>query len=119
LVPNPGGPTPERINSSELKKYFGFRKLGNWKLLEDTGKGIHVVKDSEVPEMLGDFATIRRDNLGKLLQRPAAQTLHTVGMDIGYGEGTSPGLVPSPNLCLWHEDENCRICHRSSLEFLY
>jgi transposase InsO family protein len=36
------------------------------------------------------MATINRNRHGKLLDRPKT-TLHTVGMDIGYGEGTSPG----------------------------
>jgi hypothetical protein len=74
----------------ELKRYFGCRKFANWNLLETTGTGIKVIKDREGPSTIGDFTTIRRNNHGKLLDQPL-RALHTVGMDIGYGEGTSPG----------------------------
>jgi hypothetical protein len=89
-VSNSGIGETERINTSELKRYFGCRKFANWKLLESTGTGITVIKDREGPSTVGDFATIRRNKHGKLLDRPT-RSLHTVGMDIGYGEGTSPG----------------------------
>jgi hypothetical protein len=89
-VSNSGIGETERINTSELKRYFGCRKFANWKLLESTGTGIKVIKDREGPSTVGDFATIRRNKHGKLLDQPTC-SLHTVGMDIGYGEGTSPG----------------------------
>jgi hypothetical protein len=90
VVPNSGAKQIERINSSELKKYVGCRGLSDWSILEDTGTGLHVVKDSDAPPTLGDVTTISRNNHGKLLQQPPT-ALHTVGTDIGYGEGTSPG----------------------------
>jgi hypothetical protein len=80
----------ERINSSELKKYFGCHSLNDWTYLEQTGTGLHVVQDAQGHLTLGDITTIARNNHDKLLQRPP-KSLHTVGMDIGYGEGTSPG----------------------------
>jgi hypothetical protein len=80
----------ERINTTELKRYFGCRKFANWKFLEATGTGIKVINDREGPSTVGDFATIRPNKHGKLLDRPT-RSLHTVGMYIGYGEGTSPG----------------------------
>jgi hypothetical protein len=90
-VPDSGGPTVERIHTSDLKRYFGCgNTLGNWKLLENTGHGLQVVQDRDAPTTLGDFATIKRNRHGDLLDRPTT-TLHTVGMDIGYGDGISPG----------------------------
>jgi hypothetical protein len=89
-VPNSGASAVERINSFELKKYFGSRGLSDWTTLEHTGSGIHDIQDKDAPTTLGDITTITRNNQGKLLQRPS-HTLHTLGMDIGYGEGTSPG----------------------------
>jgi hypothetical protein len=46
----------ERINITELKRYFGCRKFANWNLLETTGTGIKVIKDREGPSTIGDFA---------------------------------------------------------------
>jgi hypothetical protein len=89
-VPNSGASAVERINSFELKKYFGSRSLSDWTTLEHTGSGIHVIQDKDAPTTLGDITTITGNNHGKLLQRPS-HALHTVGMDIGYGEGTSSG----------------------------
>ena len=80
----------ERISESELQRLFGSRKLANWKLLEQVGTGLHVVHDSDPPLTIGDMTTINRNRSGRLLDRPKAR-LHTVGMDIGYGDGTSPG----------------------------
>jgi hypothetical protein len=89
-VPNSGVGATERINSSELKKYFGCRGLNDWSYLEETGTGLQVVKDTQGPLTLGEVTTISRNKHGKILDTPP-QSLHTVGMDIGYGEGTSPG----------------------------
>jgi hypothetical protein len=89
-IANSGGPKIERINSSELKRYFGCRKLRDWSLLESVGTGIHVVHDRDAPTTISDMLTIRRNPHGGLLERPV-HALHTVGMDIGYGDGTSPG----------------------------
>jgi hypothetical protein len=89
-VANSGSSSIERINSTEIKKYVGSRGLADWSMLEHTGTGLHVIKDRDAPMTLGDVTAIARNPRGKLLQRPT-NTLHTVGMDIGYGEGTSPG----------------------------
>jgi hypothetical protein len=51
-VPNSGASEVERINSSELKKYFGCRGLSDWTTLEHTGSGIHVVQDKDAPPPL-------------------------------------------------------------------
>jgi hypothetical protein len=89
-VPNSGASVIEHINAFELRKHFGSRGMSDWTTLEHTGTGLHVVQDKDAPTTLGDITTISRNNSGKLLQRPP-QALHTIGMDIGYGEGTSPG----------------------------
>jgi transposase InsO family protein len=89
-VPNSSAKPIERISSYELKKLFGCRSLKNWKTLESIGTSLHVVHESDPPLTIGDMATIPRNNHGKLLRHPS-KALHTVGMDIGYGEGTSPG----------------------------
>jgi hypothetical protein len=89
-VPNSGVGATECINSSELKKYVGRRGLNDWHYLEETGTGLQVVKDAQGSITLGEVTTISRNNHGKILDHPL-KSLHTVGIDIGYGEGTSPG----------------------------
>jgi hypothetical protein len=66
-ISNSGIGETERINTTELKRYFGCRKFVNWKLLESTGTGVKVIKDREGPSTVGDFATICRNKHGKLL----------------------------------------------------
>jgi hypothetical protein len=81
-VSNSGIGETERINTTELQRYFGCRKFANRNLLETTGTGIKVIKDREGPRTIRDFATIRRNNHGKLLDG-LLRALHTGGMDIG------------------------------------
>jgi transposase InsO family protein len=76
--------------SYDLKKMFGCCTLQDWRMLESTGTGLHVYHEGDPPLTIGDMATINRTKHGKLLQRPK-KTLETVGMDIGYGKGISPG----------------------------
>jgi hypothetical protein len=68
----------------------GCRSLNDWRTLEKTGTGLHLVHEGSPLLTIGDTATINRNKHGKLLDHPKT-ALHTVGMDIGYGEGTSPG----------------------------
>jgi transposase InsO family protein len=89
-VPNSSAKTTKRMSSYDLKRMFGCRTLKDWRMLEQTGDGLQVYHEGTPPLSIGDMATITRNRHGKLLTRPA-QALHTVGMDIGYGEGTSPG----------------------------
>jgi hypothetical protein len=89
-VPNSATKENERMSSYDLKRMFGCRSLNNWRLLEQTGTGLHIVHEGSPPLTIGDMATINRNNHGKLLNRPKT-ALHTVGMDVGHGEGTSPG----------------------------
>ena len=78
------------MTESELQIIFGARKLKNWSLLEQTGSGIQVVSDGQSPNNLGDMSTVIRKNKSKA-KSPSKSKLHTVGMDLGYGNGTSPG----------------------------
>jgi hypothetical protein len=59
-------------------------------VLETLGSSIKVFNEVSPVMSIGDVTTIKRNKHGKLLERPPS-TLHTVGMDIGYGPGTSPG----------------------------
>jgi hypothetical protein len=89
-VPDSGCKAIKPISSFDLKRMFGCRSLKDWRMLELTGTGLKVCHDNELPLTIGNMATINRNRSGKLLSRPA-QALTTVGMDIGYGKGTSPG----------------------------
>jgi hypothetical protein len=89
-VPNSATKVNERMSSYDLKRMFGCRSLPDWRILEKTRTGLHVVHEGTPPLTIGDMATIQRNKHGKLLERPNT-ALHTVGMDIGYGDGTSPG----------------------------
>jgi hypothetical protein len=88
-VSNSATKAEERMSSYDLKRMFGCRSLNDWRMLERTGTGLHVVHEGS-PLTIGDMATINRNRYDKLLDRPKT-ALHTIGMDIGYGEGTSPG----------------------------
>jgi hypothetical protein len=57
-VPNSGAAMVEQINSTELKRMFGCRKLKDWSILEQIGTGIRVLEDKEGPTLLGDVASI-------------------------------------------------------------
>ena len=80
----------ERVTESELRTIFGARKLQNWRLLEKVGEHIKVVDDGEPIVTLPDMSSVPRNKANKKADRPTKR-LHTVGMDIGYGDGTSPG----------------------------
>jgi hypothetical protein len=90
FVPGSGTKTVKRISSYELKRLFGCRTLSDWRMLEKTGTGLKVYHESDPPLTIGDMATINQNKHGRLLMRPQ-KVLHTVGMDIGYGQGVSPG----------------------------
>jgi hypothetical protein len=89
-VPDSGTKSTERVSSYDLKRMFGCRTLQDWRMLKRTGMGLHVFYEGDPPLSIGDMATINRNRHGTLLSRPK-HALHTVGLDIGYGEGTSPG----------------------------
>jgi hypothetical protein len=88
LVPDPGTKEVKRISTTDLKKLFGGHNLPNWRFLENLGSCIKVFNDVSPTMSIGDVTTIKRNDHGKLRECPPS-TLHTVGMDIGYGPGTS------------------------------
>ena len=88
-VPESAAPSTVRYSSDELKRLFGCRKL-NYEVLPHLGTGLHVTTDSAPPPSIGDFVTIKQGKHGSTVPRPK-NALHTVGADIGHGDGTSPG----------------------------
>jgi hypothetical protein len=80
----------KRYSPHDLHRLFGGRKLPNFGILAELGTGIEV-KDSTDPLLsVCDVVNLQRGRHGKLLTPPKA-ALGVVGMDIGYGEGVSPG----------------------------
>jgi hypothetical protein len=85
LAPSTKGYTPH-----DLHRLFGGRKLPDFKILAELGTGIEV-KDSNDPLLsVCDVVNLKRGRHGKLLT-PPKEALDVVGMDIGYGDGVSPG----------------------------
>ena len=59
-------------------------------MLEKVGEGIRIHDTTDPPLSVGDMVNIERGKRGGPVKRPKG-ALHTVGMDISYGEGISPG----------------------------
>jgi hypothetical protein len=83
-------PVSIRYSPQELHVLLGNRTLPDYSILEAVGTGIKVVDVSEPIMSVGDVVNIQRGHKGKSLTRPKT-ALDVVGMDIGYGDGTSPG----------------------------
>jgi hypothetical protein len=82
-------PSTKRYMLHDLHRLFG-RKLPDFKILAELGTGIEV-KDSNDPLLsVCDVVNLKRGRHGKLLT-PPKEALDVVGMDIGYGDGVSPG----------------------------
>jgi hypothetical protein len=89
-TPESSAPSTKRYTPHDLHRLFVGRKLPNLKILAELGTGIEV-KDSTDPLLsVCDVVNLKRGRHGKLLTPPKA-ALDVVGMDIGYGEGVSPG----------------------------
>jgi hypothetical protein len=89
-IPESFAPKVRKWSGPELHKMFGSRHLPNYKLLEHLGSGLHVHNPRQSTPTIGDMVNLKRGPRGKLLERPRGK-LHTIGMDIGYGDGKSPG----------------------------
>ena len=89
-LPLSSAPATVRYSPQELHVLLGNRTLPDYSVLESIGTGIKVVDVSEPILSVGDVVNIKRGRKGKSLQRPR-KALDVVGMDIGYGDGTSPG----------------------------
>ena len=89
----------------ELHRLFGNRTVGDFARLQEVGSGLQVVDAQEAVPTVGDFTTIDQRRRGPSRRRERAK-LDLVGMDIGYGSGTSPGGY---NYCLTLVDSATRM----------
>ena len=89
-IPESFAPKTRKWSGPELHKLFGSRHLPNYKVLEHLGTGLHVHNPRQSTPTIGDMVNIKRGPRGQLLDRPKHK-LHTVGMDVGYRDGKSPG----------------------------
>ena len=89
----------------ELHRLFRNRTVGDFTLLREVGSGVQVVDAQESVPTVGDFTTIDQRRRGPSRRRERSK-LDLVGMDIGYGSGTSPGGF---NYCLTLVDSATRM----------
>ena len=103
-VADTGGAATHRFTPFSLHRLFGNRNLKEFSILSEVGTGITVCDAQEVSATAGDFTTIEQRRRGS--SRPCrTRKLDLVGMDIGYGTGTSPGGY---NYCLTLVDSATR-----------
>ena len=89
-LPLSSAPASIRYSPQELHVLLGNRTLPDYSVLEAVSTSIKVVDVSEPIFSVGDVVNIQRGRKGKsLLTRPKT-ALDVIGMDIGYGVGTSP-----------------------------
>ena len=84
------GDVKDCLTPFQLQSYFGGRHLLDYFLLSKLGKGLTVINgDHDIPT-IRELVNRKR---GKRRHRSSKATipLEVVGMDIGYGEGTSYG----------------------------
>jgi transposase InsO family protein len=72
-----------------LHRHFGCRKL-NYEVLPHLGTGLLVTQTKKPPLTIGDMSTMKRGARGGPITC-SPHALHMVGIDIGYGDGKSPG----------------------------
>jgi hypothetical protein len=88
-VPESSCTAESKYSSAELHRLFGCRKF-DYGTLPYLGDGLHVTTDREPPLTIGDTVNINRGARGGPVPRPP-RARHTIGADIGYGEGVGPG----------------------------
>ena len=88
--PESFGPQVRRFSSHDLHKLFGNRKFRNYSIFATVATGIRLSETFEPPLSIGDVVNIKRGPSGSALPRPTS-ALHRVGVDIGFGDGVSPG----------------------------
>ena len=88
-VPESSSTAVLKQSSAELHRLFGCRKL-DYSTLPFLGDGLHVTTDREPPMTIGDTVNINRGARGGPVPRPP-RARHTIGADIGFGEGSGPG----------------------------
>ena len=104
-VADTGSASKHRRTPFELHRLFGNRHLSDFSLLGQIGTGLQVVDAQESTPTIGDFTTIDQRRRGSCRRRERSK-LELVGMDIGYGSGTSPGGY---NYCLTLVDSATRM----------
>ena len=103
-LPESFGPTTCHFSSHDLHKHFGNRKFRNYSIFSQVVDGIHLSENFEPPISIGDVVNQKRGPSGAPLPRPSA-ILHRVGVDIGFGDGVSPGGI---RYCLMLVDQFSR-----------
>ena len=88
-VPNSFGPKNISFMRPQLNDLFGCRKL-DYNILSHLGTGLEIPLSEEPAPSIGDFVNIKRGARGGKIS-PVTTANHTIGVDIGYGDGTSPG----------------------------
>ena len=88
-VPCSSGPGKLRLSAPELHQHFGCRSM-DYNILPHLGTGLEVCKSESVPLSIGDVINIKRGKRGGKIDRFPLRN-HTVGADLGYGDGKSPG----------------------------
>ena len=105
FVPDASAPETMRFTNQELHKLFGNRRLLDWKALESVSTGVQVTDLVDIPLSVGNFTNIKRSKRGKRSKVPRPG--HTLCMDIGFGDGISPG---GHRYCLVVVDAGSRAC---------
>ena len=88
-VPESACAAESRYNTAELHRLFGCRRF-DYSTLPYLGDGLHVTTDREPPLTIGDTVNINRGARGGPVPKPP-RARHTIGADIGYGDGVGPG----------------------------
>ena len=102
---NPNTSQQRRHTPFELHRLFGNRHLADFSVLSSLGSGLQVYDAQDVSPTIGDVTTVDQRRRGSS-RRAARKKLELVGMDIGYGSGTSPGGY---NYCLTLVDSATRM----------
>ena len=84
------GDVVDRITAYNLQTHFGGQKFRDFSLLSQLGTGISVIDNENDIPTVGELVNRKRGRRKRKGQR-ATSPLEVVGMDIGYGEGTSIG----------------------------
>ena len=88
-VPNSFGPKNMSYTRPQLNDLFGSRKL-DYNILSHLGTGLEIPASEDPALSIGDCVNIKRGARGGKIS-PITTANHTIGVDIGYGDGTSPG----------------------------
>ena len=88
-IPESSSGAESRYSTADLHRLFGCRKF-DYSTLPFLGSGLHVTSDREPALTIGDTVNINRGARGGPVTRPP-RARHTIGADIGYGEGVGPG----------------------------